>query len=210
MNFPVFTQLAGNFRFPETGSLETASSCGESANFRSLARCRDPNVPFGPAPGEDLGHQGENSPKCKWQRYKPRASPNQIGDGVGPVLYIGLAGRFRLPTVYPLRDYVEAGGLLSYGAVLRDKSAIRWMSVSDALMRRWPSMRGKWLAGMRCGSNGRRRGLKQFSMSMTGRALAECLRSMHWGFVYIDHSELGNRRAPLAPSGPVSRRSRLR
>ena len=73
MNFPVFTQLAGNFRFPETGSLETASSCGESANFPSLARCRDPNVPFGPAPGEDLGHQGENSPKCKWQRYKPRA-----------------------------------------------------------------------------------------------------------------------------------------
>jgi len=33
---------------------------------------------------------------------------------------IGLAARFRLPTVYPLRDYVEAGGLLSYGAVLRD------------------------------------------------------------------------------------------
>jgi len=33
MNFPVFTQLAGNFRFPETGSLETASSSGESTNF---------------------------------------------------------------------------------------------------------------------------------------------------------------------------------
>ena len=30
MNFPVFTQLAGNFRFSETGSLETASSSGES------------------------------------------------------------------------------------------------------------------------------------------------------------------------------------
>jgi len=30
MNFPVFSQLAGNFGFPETGSLETASSSGES------------------------------------------------------------------------------------------------------------------------------------------------------------------------------------
>jgi hypothetical protein len=39
MNFPVFTQLAGNFRFSETGSLETASSSGESANFQFLARC---------------------------------------------------------------------------------------------------------------------------------------------------------------------------
>jgi putative ABC transport system substrate-binding protein len=32
----------------------------------------------------------------------------------------GLAARFRLPAVYPLRDYVEAGGLLSYGPVLSD------------------------------------------------------------------------------------------
>jgi len=32
MNFPVFSQLAGNFGFPETGWLETASSGGESAN----------------------------------------------------------------------------------------------------------------------------------------------------------------------------------
>ena len=37
MNFPVFSQLAGNFGFPETGSLETASSSKESANFRSLS-----------------------------------------------------------------------------------------------------------------------------------------------------------------------------
>ena len=33
---------------------------------------------------------------------------------------IGLAVRFRLPAVYPLRDYVEAGGLISYGPVLSD------------------------------------------------------------------------------------------
>lgn len=33
---------------------------------------------------------------------------------------VGLAARFRLPAVYPLRDYVEAGGLLSYGPVLSD------------------------------------------------------------------------------------------
>ena len=31
-----------------------------------------------------------------------------------------LAARFRLPSVYPLREYAEAGGLLSYGPVLRD------------------------------------------------------------------------------------------
>jgi putative ABC transport system substrate-binding protein len=33
---------------------------------------------------------------------------------------IALAARFRLPAVYPLRAYVEAGGLLSYGPVIRD------------------------------------------------------------------------------------------
>jgi putative ABC transport system substrate-binding protein len=33
---------------------------------------------------------------------------------------IELAARFRLPAVYPLRDYAEAGGLLSYGLVLGD------------------------------------------------------------------------------------------
>jgi ABC-type uncharacterized transport system substrate-binding protein len=33
---------------------------------------------------------------------------------------IALAARFRLPAVYPLREYPEAGGLLSYGAVIRD------------------------------------------------------------------------------------------
>ena len=30
-----------------------------------------------------------------------------------------LAIRYRIPTVYPLREYVEAGGLLSYGPVIR-------------------------------------------------------------------------------------------
>jgi hypothetical protein len=37
MNFLVFSQLAGKLVFSETGSLETASSCGESAaNLTSL------------------------------------------------------------------------------------------------------------------------------------------------------------------------------
>ena len=50
MNFPVFSQLAGNFGFPETGSLETASSSGESTNHRFLgggdasAVCHEPST----------------------------------------------------------------------------------------------------------------------------------------------------------------------
>src|SRR6516162_5229374 len=41
MNFPVFTQLAGNFRFPETGSLETASSSDESHEPEQSGRSLD-------------------------------------------------------------------------------------------------------------------------------------------------------------------------
>ena len=33
---------------------------------------------------------------------------------------VGLADRFRMPAIYPLREYVEAGGLLSYGPAIRD------------------------------------------------------------------------------------------
>ena len=33
-----------------------------------------------------------------------------------------LAAYHRVPTAYPLRDYVEAGGLMSYGASLNDAS----------------------------------------------------------------------------------------
>jgi putative tryptophan/tyrosine transport system substrate-binding protein len=33
---------------------------------------------------------------------------------------VALADRFRLPAVYGLRDYVEAGGLISYGPVIKD------------------------------------------------------------------------------------------
>jgi putative ABC transport system substrate-binding protein len=33
---------------------------------------------------------------------------------------VGLAERFRMPAIYPLREYVEAGGLLYYGPVIRD------------------------------------------------------------------------------------------
>jgi putative ABC transport system substrate-binding protein len=32
---------------------------------------------------------------------------------------VAVAGRFRLPAVYGLRDYVEAGGLISYGPVIK-------------------------------------------------------------------------------------------
>jgi putative ABC transport system substrate-binding protein len=33
---------------------------------------------------------------------------------------VALAARFKLPSFYPLRDYAEVGGLISYGAVIRD------------------------------------------------------------------------------------------
>jgi putative ABC transport system substrate-binding protein len=33
---------------------------------------------------------------------------------------VALAEHFRLPAVYPVRDYAEAGGLISYGPVMRD------------------------------------------------------------------------------------------
>ena len=33
---------------------------------------------------------------------------------------VSSAARFRLPAIYALREYVEAGGLISYGPVIRD------------------------------------------------------------------------------------------
>ena len=74
MNFPVFTQLAGNFRFSETGSLETASSSEESA--ANLVRAR----------------------RCAWARataVRVAASPVLRGGRVGQcthTLRIGIAG----------------------------------------------------------------------------------------------------------------------
>ena len=50
MNFPVFSQLAGNFRLSETSSLLTASSSGESDELptkrrgRRSGRCGSPPV----------------------------------------------------------------------------------------------------------------------------------------------------------------------
>ena len=32
---------------------------------------------------------------------------------------VGLADRFRMPAIYPLREYLDAGGLLSYGPAIR-------------------------------------------------------------------------------------------
>ena len=47
---------------------------------------------------------------------------------------IGLAARFRVPTVYPLRDYTEAGGLLSYGPVIKD-NFVRAAALVDKILR---------------------------------------------------------------------------
>jgi len=47
---------------------------------------------------------------------------------------VGLAARFRLPAVYPVRDYVEAGGLLSYGPVLSDNFR-RCAALVDKILR---------------------------------------------------------------------------
>ena len=46
----------------------------------------------------------------------------------------GLAARFRLPAVYPVRDYAEAGGLLSYGPVLSDNFK-RCAALVDKILR---------------------------------------------------------------------------
>ena len=54
---------AREFRFSETGSLETASSCGESANHRFLSRGRAGWIPSYPA---------------------ARASARQLSSGVSP------------------------------------------------------------------------------------------------------------------------------
>jgi putative ABC transport system substrate-binding protein len=45
-----------------------------------------------------------------------------------------LAVRFRLPSVYPLREYAEAGGLLSYGPALRDNFE-RTAALVDKILR---------------------------------------------------------------------------
>ena len=42
MKFPVFSQLAGNFGFQRRGSLETASSSGESRKLRPPTRVPGP------------------------------------------------------------------------------------------------------------------------------------------------------------------------
>jgi len=46
----------------------------------------------------------------------------------------GLAAHFRLPAVYPVRDYAEAGGLLSYGPVLSDNFK-RCAALVDKILR---------------------------------------------------------------------------
>ena len=39
-----------------------------------------------------------------------------------------------MPTVYPLRDYTEAGGLLSYGPVIKD-NFVRAAALVDKILR---------------------------------------------------------------------------
>jgi putative ABC transport system substrate-binding protein len=61
-----------------------------------------------------------------------------------------LAGHFRLPEVYPLREYVEAVGLISYGPAIRDNFERADVLVGLAYLRR-PTVIGA--ARMRVSSN---------------------------------------------------------
>jgi hypothetical protein len=91
MNFPVFSQLAGNFGFPETGSLETASSSGESGELPTRVGYQAQDLCFqpggvgssAPAPGSlaplrKSGIQGTRAivrgwrPPCATWRKGPR------------------------------------------------------------------------------------------------------------------------------------------
>ena len=39
-------------------------------------------------------------------------------------LFVGLAARYRLPAVYPFRDFVDAGGLMSYSTDLAEAARL--------------------------------------------------------------------------------------
>jgi putative ABC transport system substrate-binding protein len=60
---------------------------------------------------------------AEMERQKMRALLMGVDPSYGLVFrdrIIGLAARYKLPTLYDSRDYVEKGGLISYGSVLTD------------------------------------------------------------------------------------------
>jgi len=92
MNFPVFSQLAGNSGFPETGSLETASSSGESANHRFLV--------FNNLVMYDHFHRGASQLELFLQQPLPgRTSDRPVGYGAVALLSLEWQGFFTSRTL---------------------------------------------------------------------------------------------------------------
>ena len=89
MNLPVFSQLAGNFRFSETGSLETASSTSESTRTRlPLWRTLVPNVSsIMPRPKDSYPSSKPPRPIC----LRPLVCQDHRGDGQPDPAELGLA-----------------------------------------------------------------------------------------------------------------------
>src|SRR5262247_2531637 len=57
-----------------------------------------------------------------WRCAKPRTSkgPSNAHFGNGPIRCLGFAAKNRLPAMYGLKEYMDAGGLMMYGPNVAD------------------------------------------------------------------------------------------
>ena len=61
--------------------------------------------------------QQAKAPKIGWLALAARPpSSGDVRESLGRELRaLGYVGKYRLPGIYPTKDYVDAGGLMSYG-----------------------------------------------------------------------------------------------